>query len=991
MSAIMSSVASPFTCKIHVKDLIRCVTTVVYGCGRPVIVADSYHMPPGTRIESPTAGLLSANPEQFDAVCDKSRSFFTLLNAPEGLRVNLHILKRCSASLRGQQGRLKHARNQADSKKRALTARILLLVCLPLFSACSGGGGSPSMPLAGQPAPGIASVPATLSTVDASASPASETMATLGTTSLTAMAPATGTTLFKDSFASNDYTQFSTAYGRWAPCAGASICSQGTNNETNAGSSSFTDYTVVANLTISKINASANVRSGADITFRVKDASHFYELEIVVERDGTHQWQIWRNNGGSWTNLARGPYAWDLYTTYDVSVTAIGSNFVAGISKDGGASFQTLGKATDGAYPMGQIGLRAWNGANAAFAQIRVTAENGATMPPATPVPTASPVPAAGPPQPPAGTPPPIGTTPAPTPTGYPGAPAAIPTMTPVPPGAPPDNALTILAPSQPLPQAAQPSLCINGTQYDYALGDDFTQETQSQFARYTTSWEINQYQYPAPQYSGKSNWVWSDALSGIGRGNNAGTDDSYYVHIDDANPSRSYPGAWVNNVQPRPGAQIIGSPPNAYMLIRGVAVPSDHVADIGGRHWLSGAIESQNFQFGYTETTAEFTKGSGWWPADWTEVTPSANGYYGNGQGYQEFDTFEQFGNSLGDVVQQTRIGPVDSEFSRTSLPDRDTTYHTYGQLWVPAMLGKPAYIVFYIDRKPTNYYFYNAGVARMNAISVLQIGAAGSFVGAPSPASIGELKLKNYFTWQMSGQSCGGAAVNNPVPLPTPSAAPLPAPPVAGNIVPKLQPFIAPATNNFKKVYLGSAPPNGALVIIQGVSNFAQCPTGFTLNGFGNAYLCTGIVGQNGVGSSTSYDIGGNGLDKSTATYVTGVTRYSVSPIQFSNGLTSAPGSFTTSATVPAANGLLLAFGFNFGDGAFTATSTNYSSDQPMNLVYQSNSDQTLNDGIAMLETSVDPFGAPGNTVIFHGNYTWNGTASNALIPQIFTVFVQ
>ena len=586
------------------------------------------------------------------------------------------------------------------------------------------------------------------------------------------------------------------------------------------------------------------------------------------------------------------------------------------------------------------------------------------------------------------------GATPVPTPVPATAkAPGLLPTATPIPPGTSADDAYTILAPSQPVPEAQPGDLCIGGQTYTFTEGDDFTQETQAQFASYTTSWEINQYQYPAPQYTGKSNWLWSDALSGIGRGNNAGTDDSYYVHIDDANPSRSYPGPWVNSVQPRPGPQIIGTPPNSYMLIRGVYAPAGHEADLGGRHWLSGAIEGQNFRYGYTESTAEFTKGPGWWPSDWTEVTPSGLGYYGNGQGYQEFDTFEYFGGIQGPTtVQQTEITPNPSLFSRTNVPTLDTQYHTYGQLWVPDIAGVPGYIVFYIDRQPTNYYFMKPGQAQMNPISVLQIGAPGSFVSSPPVTAIGELKLKNYFTWHATSAGCNQGSASGPIPLPSPPPAPIQPPAVAGNIAPRLQAFIQPSTTNYKQVFLPFAPPSGALVIIQGISHFSQCPTGFTLTGFGDAYLCTGIVGQGGVGSATAYDVGGNGLDKSTAVYVTNVSKYTVMPVQFQNGLTVSPGSISRSVTVPASNGLLLAFGYNFGDSNHVATSTAYSSDSSMNVVYQSNSDMNLNAGISMLESQIDPFSAQGNTVTFTGNYAWAGsTVTNALIPQIFTVFVQ
>ena len=599
--------------------------------------------------------------------------------------------------------------------------------------------------------------------------------------------------------------------------------------------------------------------------------------------------------------------------------------------------------------------------------------------------------------------------TPTPTPTIAPTiAPTATPTIVPPPTATPVAtssatpialvktdvNAFSILAPAQPLPETTPAPLCIAGGQYTYLQGDDFTQETQAQFARYTTSWEINQFKYPAPNFTGTTNWVWSDALSGIGRGNNAGVDDSYYVHIDDANAANSFPGPWVNDVRPRPGPQIIGTPPNAYMLIRGVYAPPGHDADMGGRHWLSGTIEGNTFTYGYTETTAEFTDGEGWWPSDWTEVTPSGTNYDGKGNGYQEFDTFEYFGGHAGArSIQQTRIGgpPPGSIFSRTTVADHDVAYHTYGQLWVPPILGQDSYIVFYVDRVPTSYFFFGAGQANMNPIAVLQIGAVGSFVGSPSPASIGELKLKNYFTWQNTGKPCDAVAAANPVPTPSASPTPFPAPVVAANVVPKLQPYIAPSTQNYKQAFLPFVPAMGDLVIIQGISPFSKCPIGFTTTGFGNDYLCTGIVGQNGVVASTVYQIDGNSLDKSNAVYVHGVTSYTVTPPSFANGLTSSPGAFSTSVTVPNANSLLLAFGFNYGDASHPVSSTVYTSDSPMSIVYQSDSDASLNDGIAMMQTSVDPFTAPGHTVTYTGTYAFSGSGNNSMFPQIFTVVVQ
>ena len=553
-------------------------------------------------------------------------------------------------------------------------------------------------------------------------------------------------------------------------------------------------------------------------------------------------------------------------------------------------------------------------------------------------------------------------------------------------------NAFSILAPAQPLPETTPGPLCIAGGQYVYAQGDDFTQETQAQFARYTTSWEINQYKYPAPTFSGSTNWVWSDALSGIGRNNNAGVDDSYYVHIDDANPANSYPGPWVNSVSPRPGPQIIGTPPNAYMLIRAVRVPAQYQSTMS-EHWLSGAIEGNTFTFGYTETTAEFTYGAGWWPSDWTEVTPSGTAYDGKGSGYQEFDTFEQFGDRAGDhTVQQTRIGgpPPGSVFSRTKVPTLDTAYHTYGQLWVPPILGQDSYIVFYVDRQPTSYFFFGAGLANMNPISVLQVGAVGSFVGSPDPASIGELKLKNYFTWQPNGKPCDAVAAANPVPTPTASPTPLPAPVVAANVVPKLQPFNLPSTQNYLQAPLPYVPAMGDLVLIQGISGFTKCPIGFTLTGFGNDYLCSGVVGLNGVTAMQIYRLDGNAFDKSNAVYVHGVTSYTVTPPNFVNGLTVSPSGYSNTTTVPSANSLLLAFGYSQSDTAHPVSSSVYTSDAPMSIAYQSDADANSTDGLSLMVTTIDPYTAPNHAVTFTGTYTFAGTGPNSVNPQIFTVVV-
>ena len=862
---------------------------------------------------------------------------------------------------------------------------IFALFTVSTLSACSGGG-TANIPSAHTPnaqAPTNGLVPA----ADAVAMPENSPP---GTLQLAPISPASakdakllsfvptaapsGSVLFQDTFSANVYNQFATAYGSWAPCQRVSqqLCATGvSSNEVLAGVASWKDYTASTRVIIDAVNP---MRNGVDLVYRATDRSHFYELELVREADGSKQWEIWRNTAGSWTNLARGLVDFTSGVEYGLRVQVIGSHFVASLSRDGGATYDILGSADDTSYAAGKIGLRAWGSMQAAFDQVLITGENGATAAPST-APSSSPSGAA---------PPPSG--------------LAIPAMTPIPAGAPADTAFTIPAPSQVIPESTPAPLCIAGTQYGFAVGDDFTQETQAQFQRYTTQWEINQYQYGGA----KTNWVWSDQYSGIGRRNDFGAGDTYMVHIDDANPSRSFPGPWVNSVQPRPGAQIIGTPPNAYLDIRAVAIPAQYLSDPNnnGAHWLSGGLQSNKFTFGYTEATVQMTANDGAWPALWDLQVPGGGGYDGTGtspSNYWEIDTFEKFGNTLGlDGIQMTTdSGRATAQFVRPQTPGSTTSYHSYGQLWVPPLLGNPAYIVFYVDRKPVSYYLAPTGVGNMNMNVNLQMGTPGSFVGTPDKTQIADMKLKNYFTWQPTGASCGGT-VQNTIPTPAPSAPPVAAPPVASNVVPKLVPYSSPLEilTNTQTFSLPSMPANGDLLIAQGISGFAVCPGGFTTTGAGDGYLCTGIVGQNGLAAATRYLIGGAGFDIGALVDIHNVTSYTINPDTSTGWHSEANPVLTKSQAVPGPNRLALAFGYAITDQPRYLTSVNYTSNLPFNTLYHSEGTTSFGRGMAMLETKVDPYGAAGNAVSFTGSYAWAGAPStngNSLFPAIITVLVR
>ena len=558
-------------------------------------------------------------------------------------------------------------------------------------------------------------------------------------------------------------------------------------------------------------------------------------------------------------------------------------------------------------------------------------------------------------------------------------------------------DATSIPAPLSPIPEIAPDPLCVDGQEYQFLQGDDFAQETPAQLTRYTTSWEINQYEYNGAT----TNWLWSDQYSGIGRRNDFGAGDTYMVHIDDSNRLNSYPAPWVNDVCPRPGVQIVGTPPNSYLLIRAVSVPAEHMDDpaLNGAHWLTGALQGNKFTFGYTESTVTMPDNDGAWPACWSLQVPGGGGFDGTGTGptnYWELDTFEKFGNLLGsDTVQQTcNSGRSDSvQVARPTTPGSTTTWHTYGQLWVAPKDGNPAFIVFYVDRKPTSTLLSPTGVGDMNANVNLQMGLPGSFVGTPDPTKVAELKLKNYFTWQASGRSCSATAQAHPIPLPPPPPPPMTPPAVAGNIVPQLQPYPPPVLTNTSLLQLPNTPAAGSLVVAGGISADATCPTGFTSTSYADALLCTGIVGQNGIVASNRYNVGGAGLDRSFIFNVTQVTSVTINPSTGTGWQSDPKPQLTRTQTVTSPNGLFLAFGYALTDSPRYTTSANYSANISFNTLLSTPADASYGRTLSVMEGSVDPSTAPGSAPSFTGSYGWAGTPSsvgNDLLPEIFTVMV-
>ncbi len=286
---------------------------------------------------------------------------------------------------------------------------------------------------------------------------------------------------------------------------------------------------------------------------------------------------------------------------------------------------------------------------------------------------------------------------------------------------------------SNPVP-AAQ-SLCVGGTLYTTAQDDEFSHDRYLNYS--------SQLIYATPQPNGA---VWSSRANGFqsdNSRNNIGADDAYYT-----DPSRGFGGY------------------NPYSLsgggvnLRAEPVPSPYATApaLDGAHWLSGLLESRALTYGYVEVSAKVPNTQGFWPSLWVLGLYGADG---KGNGYEELDMHELFGNLLPkSTVQQTQIfspsGQPPANWVRTVVaPDPSTSYHTYAVLWTPQ------YVRFYIDRVQRSAAFANAANGPANAILNLSVFAQKTWA-APPPNGTPEAMNVKYFRWYQSvNTSCSPTIV--------------------------------------------------------------------------------------------------------------------------------------------------------------------------------------------------------------------------------------
>lgn len=503
-------------------------------------------------------------------------------------------------------------------------------------------------------------------------------------------------------------------------------------------------------------------------------------------------------------------------------------------------------------------------------------------------------------------------------------------------------------------------ALCVGGTTYETSLDDEFSQDRTLNYTPnlLTTT--------PAPNGA-----IWSSRANGFASDhsrNNIGIDDAYYT-----DPTRGFGG--YNPYSLSGGALNITAEP--------VPAPYATASPLLDAHWLSGLLESPALTYGYVEVSAKIPNLQGWWPALWLL---GLAGNDGHGNGYEELDENELFGNALPkSTVQQTQIfspsGNPPANFVRTVVvPDPSTAFHTYGVLWTAQTVR------FYIDRIQTSPAFANAANGPANAIINLAVFTDHAWAPPPVNQTPQTMSLQ-YFRWyQSKGTMC------SPTILPTSQPTPTPTPKPAATGVPEVvQNSGVIAYHNESQLVgqLARAPANGdVLVAYLNAWTPVATPAGWTRTDApsnSGYFVFTGVVGKNGLPSSTAYSFGENwgivDILDITGASSSGAILASADPDQWQP-------QFPRTLTIPAPHGLLLAGwgGFSYLSNGFTAINDQLPSGQAESSLSYSLNNTVANYGSFSLKvtriTSEPYFASQPFTIIgtiqatdwdFNGDLIW------------------
>lgn len=181
-------------------------------------------------------------------------------------------------------------------------------------------------------------------------------------------------TYFLDGFDTGSTLQWTPTSGTWAACQppgapGYRYCQTSTDYlppMSLAGDNWWADYYIQA--TVSMDN---DVSGRVAILGRVQDKYHFYELRLEKDAAGNKKWWIYKCVANAFTALASGPFDYQRATDYILRLRLTGTTIAASVSFGAGATFHSLGIATDTQYRVGRIGLKTRSTA-ASFDDVKV-------------------------------------------------------------------------------------------------------------------------------------------------------------------------------------------------------------------------------------------------------------------------------------------------------------------------------------------------------------------------------------------------------------------------------------------------------------------------------------------------------------------------------------------------------------------------------------------------------------------------------------------
>jgi len=305
--------------------------------------------------------------------------------------------------------------------------------------------------------------------------------------------------------------------------------------------------------------------------------------------------------------------------------------------------------------------------------------------------------------------------------------------------GNPAINGIEVINPNTPAPAPAPTptptALCIGGTSYAPAQDDEFSHDTT---VNYSPDLIVS-----TPQPDGA---IWSSRAWGFQSDysrNNIGTDDAYYT-----DPTRGL------------GPYSPYSLSGGALTITAVPVPKAYktAPQLLGAHWLSGLLESPQLTYGYIEISAALPDLQGQFSAPLWLL--GSSGSDGNGNGYEELDVNEMFGDTYApsNVVFQTNhyvpaapgsqqvVQHVADEVELNST----TSFHTYGVLWTPSVVR------FYIDRQPMSPDWVNGSFGPAHAILNLGVFTEDTWAPGPPNKKPEKMHLQYYRWYQSTTQSC-------------------------------------------------------------------------------------------------------------------------------------------------------------------------------------------------------------------------------------------